>query len=545
MKLKLLSTLGILLLAVCIHAQNSFDKNTYYRTINGKSGRALKSALFQVIKNPSVIDYDSLWKAYDTSDIRVLDQKTIIWDMYSDISRYPQYDYPHGTGAGNTEGVKGIQREHSMPKAWFNPVARTSSKASKNYEDIHPLYSDIVHLIPTDAVCNNNRSDLCYGEIADGQVEWSSGNDFSKKSKLGGCSTPGWKEQVSDPTKKRVFEPNDENKGDLARIYFYMATCYEPGYFAWIPIRHTEIKTDNKGVEYESYVKDGEEGALSANHCGTWTSDMFKTGDTEEDQDFYQPFAPWAFDMLMRWSKEDPVSEKEMARNEAIWRFQGNRNPFVDYPGLENFVWGDQQTVPFGGDEVAEIPSNNIQVVLNKNTFNVDWSATGDFRDYWTRTPLVYDQEGVTITYNFGMEGRYLYADDTKIRLYNYNTLTVKSHQTELTKIEFTLGESLEDKKALVSSVGEVTGNVWQGSAEEVIFASSYVSSVKTGNNSKHYYLDLSNIKVTVANPTGITERQAPRQEDSRVFNLMGFQVNPQSAVPGIYVRNGQKYIRR
>ena len=44
------------------------------------------------------------------------------------------------------------------------------------------MYSDLVHVIPTDAVCNNNRNDLCYGEIADpAQVDWQSADGFSKK----------------------------------------------------------------------------------------------------------------------------------------------------------------------------------------------------------------------------------------------------------------------------------------------------------------------------------------------------------------------------
>ena len=222
----------LLMAVVAIWAQAPNNTGTYYQKANGKKGRELKTAFFEIIKNPSVVHYDSLWTAYNTSDKRVLNEQEIIWDMYSGISRYPLYTYPHGTGAGNTEGVKGIQREHSMPKKWFNPSDAPAS-GSKTYQDVRPMYSDLTHLIPTDAVCNNNRSDLCYGEVAEGQADWLSLGDetqgisagFSKKSKQGGCATPGWAEQVADPVKTRVFEPNDEYKGDLARIYFYMATC--------------------------------------------------------------------------------------------------------------------------------------------------------------------------------------------------------------------------------------------------------------------------------------------------------------------------------
>ena len=317
MNKKLLITICFTAMVAFAFAQAPFDIGTYYAKAQGKSGAELKNALFDIIKNPSVMDYDSLWIAYNTSDVRTIEGEAdqCIWDMYSGISRYPLYTYPHGTGAGNTEGVKGIQREHSMPKKWFNPTDASAS-GKKSYGDVRPMYSDLIHLIPTDAVCNNNRSDLSYGEVAEDMVQWQSEGGFSKKSTLGGCSTPGWAEQAANPTKTRVFEPNDEYKGDLARIYFYMVTCYQPGYFSWIPVRDADKK------------KTGETAVLSDNHSGTWglaisetgatvTSDMFDAG----SEDAYQPFAPWALDMLMRWAKQDPVSQKEIDRNEVIWQF--------------------------------------------------------------------------------------------------------------------------------------------------------------------------------------------------------------------------------
>ena len=533
MKLRLLTTTWLVMAAIALQAQAPNNTGTYYQKADGKKGRELKTAFFNIIKNPSVVHYDSLWTAYNTSDRRVLDDQEIIWDMYSKISRYPLYTYPHGTGSGNTEGVKGIQREHSMPKKWFNPTDAPAS-GSKSYDDVRPMYSDLVHLIPTDAVCNNNRSDNAYGEIADpAQVDWESAEGFSKKSKKGGCSTEGWKEQVESYASKRVFEPNDEYKGDLARIYFYMATCYAPGYFTWMPVRDADKK------------KTGEVPALSNNHCGTWTSDMFNGAETEEGTDAYQPFAPWALNMLMKWSKEDPVSQKELDRNEAIWQFQGNRNPFVDYPGLEEYFWGEKKDVAFeyGGEPVAEPTSNNCEVALNKTTIGVDWSATENLRPHWTRTPISFEKEGITFTYSFGMEGKNLYADDAELRFYNYNTLTLKAHNNTFTKVEFTLGTNNSDKKNLVASVGEINNNVWTGDADEVIFGSSYVSSTKSGQVTNHYYQGITNIKVTVANPSGIEQMAAERYVDNRIYNLMGVQMDEHSLTPGIYIKNGRKVV--
>jgi endonuclease I len=506
---------------------------TYYQKANGKKGSELKTAMFNIIKNPNVVDYDSLWYAYNISDKRVLNGEEIIWDMYSTISRYPLYTYPHGTGAGNTEGVKGIQREHSLVKKWFNPEDAPAS-GTKTYADVRPMYSDLVHVIPTDAVCNNNRNDLCYGEIGDpNNVDWQSAEGFSKKSKQGGCSTPGWAEQTENAAKKRVYEPNDEYKGDLARIYFYMVMCYEPGYLTWTPVRD------------ESYKKTGEAVTLNGKHCGTWTSDMFNVEETEEGTDAYQPFAPWAFDMLIRWSKEDPVSQKEKDRNEIVWQLQGNRNPFVDYPGLEDYIWGDKKEVAFDyGGEVADCGmSDNCDIALNRQLFGVDWSATDNMCDYWTRTPLTIEKSGITFTYSYGMEGKILYADDNELRLYNYNTLTLTAHNNEITKVEFTIPGSNHDNKTLVATVGEVNDNVWTGNAEEVTFASNYVSSTKAGGVSKHYYLELSNVKVTVANPSGIEQMENERCNDDRIFNLAGVQMDGKQLPAGIYIKNGRKMI--
>ena len=52
----------------------------------------------------------------------------------------------------------------------------------------------------------------------------------------------------------------------------------------------------------------------------------------------------------MKWAKQDPVSEKEINRNEAVYGIQNNRNPFIDYPGLEDYIWGDKKDVAFSYD---------------------------------------------------------------------------------------------------------------------------------------------------------------------------------------------------
>ena len=518
-------------LCMCAWAQAPHNTGTYYQKAHGKKGAELKTALAKIINTPAVVDYDSLWMAYVYSDSKEVDGKPIIWDMYSNISAYPAYPIDNTIHKnGSPEGTKGFQREHSMPKSWFNPTDAPAS-GGKTYSDVRPMYSDLMHVIPAEGMVNNWRSNYPYGEN-NGEIK-KSANDFSKMGKCTYIPT-GETKPVFEGT---CFEPNDEYKGDLARTYFYMITCYEQDYPTWMPVRDADKK------------KTGETFTLSANHCGKWTSEMFDA----ESEDYYQPFVPWVMDMLMKWAKQDPVSQKEIDRNEAVYKIQGNRNPFIDYAdpnggGLEDYIWGDkkEEAFDYGGEPAEKPTSDNCEIALNKTTFNVDWSANENLRDYWERTPITFEKNGITFTYSYGMEGKNLYADEDGIRLYNYNTLTLTAHNNEITQVEFTSNGNNSDKKTLVASVGNVdaTTNTWTGSAQEVIFASNYVSSTKAGGVSKHYYIGLSNAIITVANPTGIQQVEQERYTDDHVYNLWGVRVDG-ALKPGIYIKNGKKFIVR
>ena len=516
MKLRLLSTMTLLMAAIAIWAQAPNNTGTYYQKADGKKGRELKTAMYQIINTPAVLEYDSLWMAYSISDAHT--PRGVIWDMYSCHSAYPSYPVDksiHKNGkVTDPEGTKGFQREHSMPKSWFNPVAKSGS--SYTYKDIWPHFSDLMHIVPAEGIVNNKRSNNPYG-TNNGEA-YSSEENFSK---LGVCTYVPTDPSIT-PFTGKCFEPNDLYKGDFARIYFYMVTAYEKKQPTW------------------SSTGDG-----IGDHCGTWTGEMFNL----ESDDPYQPFAPWALDMLMKWAKNDPVSQKEIDRNNAVWQIQGNRNPFVDYPGLEDYIWGDKKEEPFdyGGEIVEEPISDNCETALNNAILGVDWSETENMRNYWSRTPISFEKNGITFTYNYGIYGKYLFADEDKIRLYNYNTLTLKAHHNNFTKVEFTIPGRNHDDKILVASVGEVADNVWSGDADEIIFTSQYVQSKynPSTKTTTHYYMELSNVSVTVAEPSGIEEIHRAVMADGRIYNLMGVQVDEGHLEPGIYIKNGRKFIVR
>ncbi len=252
------------LVAATTWAQGPNNTGTYYRNANGKKGAELKTAMHNIIKSPNVTSYKGLTEAYKKTDTR---PDGFVRDWYSNTT-----NYRHGidTGQYSKEGDS-YNKEHTVPQSWF-------SEAS-------PMKSDIVQVVPTDGYVNNRRGNYPFGET--NNPTYQSNNGYSK---LGPCATSGYS--------GTVFEPNDEIKGDIARIYFYMATCYE-------------------------------------DRCTNW-GHVFS-------QEKYPGLVSWTLNMMMQWAAQDPVDSIEHARNNAVQEVQGNRNPFVDYPGLEAYVWGAKQ----------------------------------------------------------------------------------------------------------------------------------------------------------------------------------------------------------
>ena len=280
---------SIFTLALLAISSNSFAQGgpngsgEYYKSADGKKGAALKTALCGIIYNRtergSADDvYKMLWNDFKTTDVRS-DGK--VWDMYSNITNFT-FGTDQDSGNHSYEG-KAYNREHSFPKSWFGGK-------------VMPMYADLFHLYPTDGKVNENRGDLPFGETNGSNKN--SANDFSK---IGVCTYPGYT--------GTVFEPNDIYKGDFARTYFYMVTCYEEKLPDWVNKGNANITINSSGL------------------------------------------VTWQLEMLMKWSKNDPVSaDKETPRNIAVYGIQGNRNPFIDYPGLEEYIWGALKDFAFSYD---------------------------------------------------------------------------------------------------------------------------------------------------------------------------------------------------
>lgn len=196
------------------------------------------------------------------------------------------------------------------------------------FNDASPMVTDLIHVVPTDGYVNGKRSNYPFGEVA--SASWTSQNG----SKLGSSAVSGYS--------GTVFEPIDEYKGDFSRIYFYMTVCYM-----------------NKNL-------------------GATSNSMFTSGNLK----------PWALSMLIQWSNEDPVSEKEIARNNAVYQIQGNRNPFVDYPELVGKIYGSDSVNVFLPTSISEFEQLNEIQFSNPATQKVKIFYHSD-REWYTESKLI------------------------------------------------------------------------------------------------------------------------------------------------------------
>jgi len=275
----------------------------YYSTTEGKNKGELKTALYEIIRSANVLAYGSgigaTWSAFPVTDVR---PDGSVWDMYS--KQVYQFD--------GVNSVSGMNIEHSLPKSWWGG---TQNQA---YKDLH-------HLNPADAVANNQKSNWTMG-VVDGDVLFDNGVIKRGRSFL------------RDPINSiMVWEPADEYKGDFARIYMYMVTCYE--YFSPNDI---------------------------------WNSDASMQLNVN-NHDTYPLFQDWTTNMLLAWHRADPVSAKELHRNEEVYKIQGNRNPFIDCPALAEYIWGDKKEEPFSraiitGQPYLKTPINGKSFAFTPDT---------------------------------------------------------------------------------------------------------------------------------------------------------------------------------
>ena len=280
----------------------------YYTTATG-TGYTLKTQLYNIIKGHTVQDYAGLYITYETSDIdNFFEKDGSVLDMYSENpAGVDPYTYSIATAqrcgsAGYTKEGDCYNREHIIPQSVFNEQS--------------PMVSDAHFITPTDGKVNAIRSNYPHSVVVTPTETTRNG------SKLGASTTAGY----TGP----VFEPINEFKGDIARMYFYFATRYE-------------------------------------NTVSTYNYAMFNNTTNKV-------FTTAFLNQLLAWHNQDPVSAREIARNNAIYARQNNRNPYIDHPEYVASVW---TTEPVDTQAPTE-PTNLVVTTTTSNTASVSWSAATD-----------------------------------------------------------------------------------------------------------------------------------------------------------------------
>ncbi|MBI9067957.1 MAG: endonuclease [Salinivirgaceae bacterium] len=257
------------------------------------------------------------------------------------------------------------------------------------FNEASPMKSDYHHVVPSDGKVNGMRGSYPFGETD--SPSWTSQNG----SKRGSCSYSGYS--------GIVFEPIDEYKGDIARCMLYFATRYE-------------------------------------DKVSSWSHDMIN-GTSE------QVYADWFIEMLIEWHSNDPVSTKDIMRNEAGYDHQGNRNPFIDHPEYVNSIWGGNAATIFTNIVTSPAEPTYSDVVAVSatitdaegiNTVSLSWgttsgslsntiamnNSTGD--TYETSTNIPAQADGTTVYYKIVVLDNTSVTSSSSIRSYHIGEIPVE-----------------------------------------------------------------------------------------------------------------------
>jgi len=284
----------------------------YYDGTTGLTGAALKSKLKQIITNGHVDHgYNGLWSGYQTTD-----RDNIAMTGYeNDNTVLDMYsENPNGTDPYTFNYPGGQCGSYSSEGDCYN---REHVVPQSLFSSNAPMVSDINFIRPTDGKVNGIRSNYPYGKV--GAASYTSQNG----SKLGTSVSPGYS--------GTVFEPIDAFKGDIARMILYFVTRYE-----------TQLS-----------------GFSTGNMLGGSAFPGLQT---------------WELNQLLAWHTADPVSATEIARNNASYNYQGNRNPYIDHPEYVAQIWG----TPVVDTQAPTAPTNLITNNPSSNSISLSWTASTD-----------------------------------------------------------------------------------------------------------------------------------------------------------------------
>lgn len=386
-------------------------------------------------------------------------------------------------------------------------------------------YKDLYNLMPSDSKANSSKSNYGMGIVTNAKTD-------------NGCIKVG-----TGDNGMNLWQPSSEWEGDFARGYMYMATTYQN--FTW----------EREGLK-------------------------------SLQQDNWPTLQKWAYTLYLNWSRTDKVSQVEVDRNNAVSEIQGNRNLFVDYPTLCEYVWGDSTDVAFNPENAITTTSNDTRYATyspsgsdngdggdnGDNNGNGDGNIGGDT----TPTPdgyLFYEPfDDVTEGNNSDSGGSNsnfencshisssskAFAAGGAVRLgSSNNTGSITTNTIEFGGGQLTV---MIDVKGWTKVEGKLdvtlTGSTKQTATYKATMSDDFETVTLTFNNvsanptltiattSKRAFID--NIRVFDPTATSIDSVASPTTAKSNgAYTMSGQRLSKKPTKPGLYIVNGKKIIIR
>ncbi|WP_312075992.1 endonuclease [Chryseobacterium sp.] len=441
-------------LSAILSAQAPAD---YYDGTSGLTGYALKTKLHDIVSQKNVNwHYDDLPNYYNQTDLdkyydHGASNTSLLLDVYSEnptgLDAY-EYTSANLVSSAGAEGV-GYNREHAIPQSTFY----------SNY----PMYSDLHFVIPTDARINQLRNNYPYG-VGNPTIHY----NFTNTSKIANSAIPNY------AYTNRVYEPINEFKGDIARMLLYFAVRYEDKLPSFDYSTNTNPASDRSPFD------------------GT------------AERAFDAPYIA----MLLQWHQQDPVSQREIDRNNAVYSIQNNRNPFIDNPQWVNEIW-----VQTPANTAPQSPSNLNSTQTGAYYTTLTWSASASsdvigyniYQNgvYLTTTKsnsIIIDHLNPSTTYNYTVKAYssgYLISSDSNV--VSVSTLAADTNAKDLYIIKYIEGTANNKALEIINKTGhDVDLNNYR---IKIQFYNSQYSNYYFGN---YYELEgkvLNNESLVILNP--------------------------------------------
>ena len=256
----------------------------YYASVDASSSASLRATLHAVIDDHTKIPYTS--SSTDTWDVLEIAQRDPS-DVIRILDVYKNESYPKQGGGNNF-----YQREHTWPNSYGFP-----NDGSSNYP-----YSDCHSLFLCNGSYNSARSNKPFRNCSASCTEYDTVFNNGNGGQGGGY--PGDSNWSTGSFTSGTWEVWSGRRGDIARAMFYMDIRYEGGNHGSSGFAEPDLRlTDNQS--------------------------LIASGNTGQNESVaYMGM----LSVLLQWHVEDPPDADECFRNDMVWAFQGNRNPFIDHP---------------------------------------------------------------------------------------------------------------------------------------------------------------------------------------------------------------------